>query len=104
MDRHIMTQNYDYEWQLFVLLLKYIAEEKGITHQQIADNTGLIRSNITRFFFLKYKPGLDIFLKIAKAVGVNFFFEDRDSDTDLNKIFERAMEQLGRRPDNLPKN
>lgn len=92
------------QWQLLVLILKNIAEEKGITQQQIADETGLHQSSVARFFQAKFKPGLDVFLEIAKAVNVNFFFEDKESKTDLNLMFEKAMEQLGRRPDKFPKN
>lgn len=43
-------------------------------------------------------------VQVANAIGVNFFFEDRESLSDLNLAFERAMEQLGHRPDKLPKN
>lgn len=94
----------NYEWQLFVLMLKEIAIEKGITQEIIAQRSGLIQSNVSRIFALKYKPTLDTFLQVAKAVGVNFFFEDKESKTDLNVCFERAMESLGRRPDKLTKN
>lgn len=92
------------QWKLLVLLLKEIAESKGITQQQIADESGLIQSNVSRFFSLKYKPTLDTFLQIAKAVKVNFFIEDQESKTDLNLMFEKAMTELGRRTDKLPKN
>lgn len=92
------------QWQLLVLVLKNIAQSKGITQQQIAEQTGLHQSSVARFFQAKFKPGLDVFLEIAKAVKVNFFFEDKESKTDLNVIFEKAMEQLGRRPDKFPKN
>lgn len=92
------------QWKLLVLILKNIAEDKGITQQQIADDTGLHQSSVARFFQAKFKPNLEVFLKIAKSVKVNFFFEDKESKTDLNVIFEKAMEQLGRRPDKFPKN
>jgi len=92
-------------WRLLVLLLKNIAIEKGISHYAIADATGLHQSNVNRFFNLHYTPRLDLFLKIAGAIGVNFFFEDKDNlDINYNKLMEQAMTQLGRRPDNLPKN
>lgn len=97
--------NFQHEqWKLLVLILREIAESKGITQMDIADKTGLLQSNISRCFALKYKPTLDTFLQIAGAINVNFFFEDKDSKTDLNQCFERAMEQLGRRVDKLPKN
>jgi transcriptional regulator with XRE-family HTH domain len=96
--------NQNEQWKLLVLLLKEIAEHKGITQLQIAETTGLIQSNISRFFSLKYNPSLDMFLKVAKAVKVNFFFEDQESKTDLNQCIENAMEALGRRADKLPKN
>lgn len=91
-------------WQALVLLLKEIAAEKGITQEQIAELTELKQSNVSRVFSLKYSPNLKTFIAIAQAVGVNFYFEDKDGNSDLNQAFERAMGQLGRRPDKLPKN
>lgn len=98
------NKNQNEQWMLLVLLLKEIADKKGITQGQIAEQTGLIQSNISRFFSLKYKPTLDTFLQVAKALKVNFFFEDKEDKTDLNQCFEKAMEQLGRRVDKLTKN
>ena len=98
------NQNKNEQWMLLVLLLKEIAEEKGITQNEIAEQTGMIQSAVSRFFSLKFKPTLDTFLQVSKAIKVNFFFEDQESKTDLNKCFEKAMEQLGRRVDKLPKN
>ncbi|WP_324069106.1 MAG: helix-turn-helix transcriptional regulator [Flavobacterium sp.] len=98
------NKNKNEQWMLLVLLLKEIAEEKGITQNQIAEQTGMIQSAVSRFFSLKFKPTIDTFLQVSKAIKVNFFFEDKESKTDLNKCFEKAMEQLGRRVDKLPKN
>jgi hypothetical protein len=61
-------------------------------------------SHVSRFFSCKFPPTLPTFLKIAKSVEVNFFFEDKESQTDLNLAMEKAMEQIGRRPNKLPKN
>jgi len=96
--------NQNQQWQLLVLLLKEIAGQKNITQDEIADKSGLLQSNVSRFFSLKYKPTLDTFLQVAKAIKVNFFFEDQEDKSDLNLAFEIAMSELGRRPDNLPKN
>ena len=98
------NKNQNEQWMLLVLLLKEIAEEKGITQNQIAEQTGMIQSSVSRFFSLKFKPTIDTFLQVSKAIKVNFFFEDQESKTDLNKCFENAMEQLGRRSEKLPKN
>lgn len=92
------------QWKSLVFLLDEIRKQKGITQQQIADDTGLIRSNVSRFFSAKFTPDLKNFLIIAKSIKVNFFFEDQEQKTDLNIAFEKAMETLGRRPDKLPKN
>ncbi len=53
---------------------------------------------------MKYCPTLNNFIVIARAVVVNFFFEDKEGTTDLAKDFEAAMEELGRRPDKLSMN
>lgn len=91
-------------WIVMVRLLKEIADQKGISHQQIADETGMIRSHISRMFAARFCPRLDLFLKVANSVGVNFFIQDMNSQTDLNQAIEKAMEHLGRRPDKSIKN
>jgi transcriptional regulator with XRE-family HTH domain len=98
------NQPTEQHWQVLVLLLKNIAAEKGITREQIAEVTGMKSSSISRIFSLRYRVTLANFIAIARAVGVNFFLEDQDSETDLNQMMESAMEQLDRRPDKLPKN
>lgn len=91
-------------WKVFILLAKNIAAEKNISNYEIAEKTGYAESTIGRIFKLEFCPKLQIFLDILRVLEVNIFFESRDSDTDLNLMFEKAMEDLGRRPDKLPKN
>lgn len=90
-------QLHEDSWRVLVLLLKSIANDKGITQEVIAERTGLKQSNISRVFSLKYCPRLDTFLQIATAIGINFFFEDRQGESDLSMLFEQAMTELGRR-------
>ena len=94
----------DNQWKILVLLLQQIAEQKGLTQQMIAEKSEMHQSHVSRFFALKYAPDIRTFLKIAQAIQVNFFFEDRESKTNLNLAMEKAMEELGRRVDKLHKN
>jgi transcriptional regulator with XRE-family HTH domain len=55
-------------WRELVLHLSRIAEEKGITHQAIADELGMQRSNVSRFFAGNQCPTLRTFCAIARAV------------------------------------
>jgi DNA-binding phage protein len=98
------NQNQNEHWKVLVLILKKIADQKQISHQQIADASGVQRVTVTRMFGLKYCPSLELFLKVAEAIQVNFFFEDKSGTSDLNAAFNQAMDDLGRRPENLPKN
>lgn len=98
------NQANEQHWKLLVLILRKVAESKGISYQEIADRTGIEPAEVVTFFKLKDSPKLNIFIAIANAIAVNFFFEDKESKTELNVIFEAAMTELGRRPDNLPKN
>jgi len=91
-------------WKILVLFIAEIAREKHITHEMIAQRTGLHRSHVTRFLSVRYCPTLETYLKLLKAVEVNIFFEDRESNSDMNVLFEKAMYALGRRPDKLPEN
>lgn len=92
------------QWKILVLLLQQIAEQKGLTQQEIAQKSEMHQSHVSRFFALKYSPDIRTFLKVAQAIEVNFFFEDRESKTVLNLAMEKAMEELGRRVEKLPKN
>ena len=98
------NKNNNEHWKVLVLLLKKIADNKGITQLEISERTGMLQSAVSRFFSLKFKPTLETFLQVAQALKVNFFFEDQENKTDLNIAFEKAMTELGRRPENLPKN
>jgi len=77
------NNNQNESWKVLVLLLKEIAEEKSITQQQIADATGMQRSNVNRMFSLKYCPSLDNFFILSKAIKVNFLFEDKEKKIDM---------------------
>lgn len=104
MNKGVLPIPEDEQWKLFILILAEVAKDKKITQLEIANRTGLHPSNVNRFFSMKYAPTLPLFLKMCRAVGVNLFLDNKDSDTDFNQLFEKAMAELGRRPDMLPKN
>jgi len=99
-----LNQKHEWQWQLFVLILKEAAIIQNISKVEIANKTGYSPSTIGRVFNLEFCPKLQLFLDISRALQLNIFFETRNSETDLNLAFEKAMESLGRRPDKLPKN
>jgi len=98
-----MNNKPDFNQQGDILLafLREIALQKGLTHQEIADRTGWTATNVSRILSAKYAPSLPNFLKLAHAIEINFFFESKDSNTELNVAFEKAMGYIGRRK---PKN
>ena len=98
------NKNTNEHWIVLVLLLDEIRQQKGLSNLKVAELSGIAPAHTSRFFSCKFPPTLPTFLKIAKAIDVNFFFEDKESKTDLNLAMEKAMEQLGRRTDKLPKN
>jgi len=96
--------NENEQWKLLVFLLDEIRQQKGLSNLKVSELSGIAPAHTSRFFSCKFSPTLPTFLKIAKAIGVNFFFEDKESKVDFNIAMEKAMEQLGRRVDKLPKN
>ena len=85
------NKNQNEHWKVLVLLLKEIADQKGISQNEISEKTGMLQSAVSRFYSLKFKPTLETFLQVAQALKVNFFFEDQEGKTDLNIAFEKAM-------------
>ena len=90
--------------KLFIQLLEEIRLQKNISRYKIAKETGLSEHTIRRTLSHETEPSLPNFLAIAKTLGINFFFESKDSGTDLNKSFQNAMSKIGRNPNDLPKN
>ena len=87
--------------KLLLALLKEIAKDKGLSIQDLSERTGFQPTNMSKILNGGYSPTLKVFLKIAHAVEVNFFLEDKESKTNLNVMMEKAMDSLGRRK---PKN
>lgn len=96
--------NFENHWKAFALFFKNVMEAKGMTVYALAKKTEMQESTIHRFFNLDFCLRFDRVLKIVHALELNLFFESRDSDSDLNQSFEKAMEELGRRAGKLPKN
>lgn len=69
-------QNPNEQWKLLVLRLKEKADSKNMTQEEIAKHSGLLQSNISRFFALKYCPNMSTFLLVAKALGLTLKMED----------------------------
>lgn len=55
------------------ILDSYIAlrKQKGITQQQVADRTGMQRTNIVRIESGKYVPTLEVLVKLAMALDMD---------------------------------
>lgn len=83
--------------QALCLFLKTKAKAKGVTYQELANRTGMSQPNVSQILNAKYAPSLDNFLKLADAIGGNFFMESKDSPSANNQQFEKAMSGIGRR-------
>lgn len=91
-------------WKVFALFFKEAMLHKNMKASQLAEKIGVSPSTITRFLNLDFCLRFDYVLKIVHALELNMFFETRDESAEISKWFEDAMDQLGRRPDKLPKN
>ncbi len=78
-----------------VLLIKKIAESKGITQLEMSEKSGIAQSNVSATFAGLRTPNLSTFVKLCSAVGVRIFIEDRDEQSDLSKLFQEAMDEVG---------
>jgi transcriptional regulator with XRE-family HTH domain len=84
---------YDEASKMLCQYLHQMAKEKGITHQQIADKTGFIVSNVTRMLSGKYSPTLVSFMKLADALDAYLFVIDKDAD---NQLADTMRERWGK--------
>ena len=78
-NREMTNQITIQRWEDLVSELRHAAEQKSITQEMIAERTGLIQSNISRLFALKYQPNIKTLLLVASAVGVNLKLEETEA-------------------------
>ena len=64
----MLDETNEQHWRELVLHLSQIAAEKSITHQAIADELGMKRSNVSRFFAANQCPTLRTFCAIERVV------------------------------------
>lgn len=50
--------------------LRVLAESRGVSQMQMAELTGLHRSNVNRLLSGRYSPSLDNLLKITEALNL----------------------------------
>ncbi len=70
------------KWESVVTELRQAAREKGVTQEMISERTGLIQSNISRMFGLKFTPTLKNIISIASAIGLKVKFEEVRDEND----------------------
>lgn len=91
-------------WKVIALFFNNAMKAKGIRPSHLAQSIGASPSTVKRFFELEFCLRFDYVLAIANALDLNIFFQTREESSEMNKWFEDAMEELGHRPNNLPKN
>lgn len=95
MKRTIQTNDHpgmDARWitQQFCLFMANVAQNSGITHDDIAEQTGIKRPNVSRALNGSHVPSFQTVIRIAAAIGVKIEFtrglpvqtvDDRESAT-----------------------
>jgi len=68
------------EWKKIVIQLREVADQKGITQEEISDKTGMLQSGISRIFSMAYIPKISTLVLIANALGVELNIKDKESE------------------------
>lgn len=82
-------------WEIALIALKMVAKRKNISHQELADKTGLKRSNIYRLFRLDHCPNLDILFRICNALDLDVNFTDLNHEFNFKEINLDVLKELG---------
>lgn len=72
-------------WKEAIKLLDKIREDRGFTHEQIGEMISKQRSEITRFFSRKNKPGIDVFYMIIGALQIKLSFQFETVEAEAEK-------------------
>lgn len=79
MKRAIQTNDHpgmDARWitQRFCLFMANVAQQSGITHDAITEQTGIKRPNVSRALNGSHVPSFQTVIRIASAIGVKIEF------------------------------
>jgi len=66
--------------------IKRLRKQKGWSQTELAEQTGSHLSHINRIETGKYKPSVDVLVKLADVFDVSLNALVRDSDVDLKEI------------------
>ena len=67
--------------------LKEVRQQKGLTQEELATNVGVSRQTIISIERYRYKPSLELAMKIARKLEINtekLFYFELDEEVDLN--------------------
>lgn len=81
LERHLLALNYegqDVDRIYYGQHIAYLRKQRGMTQQQLADAVGVSREHIARIEAGKYSVGLDILVKVAKAMDMKLEFVTTD--------------------------
>jgi transcriptional regulator with XRE-family HTH domain len=79
--------------------LAELAQERKLTHQDIADKTGFDRSNVGRMLSGKYSPGLDNLIRLSEVIGydvaiIKQFININDQDSEIQPKFMFTVDPI----------
>lgn len=70
------------------------AKRKGITHDQIAQHTGLHRSSVTRALAGRFPLSVDLLIAMGSAIGIFLFLESKDSPSENAEFMRNRHKRL----------
>lgn len=73
-----MIMNQDVDRIYYGQRIMQLRKQRGMTQQQLADAVGISREHIARIEAGKYSVGLDILVKVAKAMDMKLEFVTTD--------------------------
>ena len=91
-----------YEASLMICTaLKEVRKSKGMSQIELAEILGTVQETIAKMEARKYSIGIDKLIQWMHALDVNIELHMKGQG---NPEIEKAFSQLGRRPDDLPRN
>ena len=75
-------------WHEAIDFLEKARSEKKIKRVTLAENLGVGKSAVTKFFYKEQIPSLDKLFKYSDAIGVNIYLGNKHLETDSELIEE----------------
>lgn len=84
-------------WKSYALFFKNTMAARKMTETQLAEKAHIDEEALLQFLKMKRSLDFEKILTLTDALGLEIYFEPREKNMSLRKLFDKGREELSKR-------